>query len=229
MMERQFQASEPELMDRLDASPAELDAALRSLRGLNRWFGSYHIIAHFIRRWIKPDERLRIADLCTGSADIPRYIADHARRVGAQVEITAVDFHPVTIETAQRFSADYPEIKCVQADVLTFNDAPFDIVICSLALHHFADEDAVRLLRRARELSNGHVLISDLRRSVFAILGVHLLTTFLFADCMTRHDGRASVRRAFTLDELRDLARLAGWENFGGRTFRFARQAIWIG
>ena len=76
---RQFAASEPELMDRPDASPRELEAALESLRGLNRYFGSYRVISHFMSRWIKRGDRLRVVDLATGSADIPRLVADHAR------------------------------------------------------------------------------------------------------------------------------------------------------
>jgi SAM-dependent methyltransferase len=227
---RQFEPSQPELMDRPDASPAELDAALRSLRSLNRYFGSYRVVSHFIQRWIRRSDRQRVLDLATGSADIPRLVADHARRVGANVQIVAVDFQPATIEAARQLSSGYPEITCIEADVLNFEDpARFDIVICSLALHHFSEEDAVRLLRRARELSRGRVLVSDLRRGWFGIVGVYLLTALIYRDRMTREDGRASVRRAFTLEELCALACRAGWENFGGRKFRFARQAIWIG
>ncbi|MDQ6654809.1 MAG: methyltransferase domain-containing protein [Verrucomicrobiota bacterium] len=229
MSQRQFSAEEPELMDRPDASPAELEAALRSLRGLNRWFGSYRIVARFIRRWIRHGDRLRVLDLATGSADIPRLVAEHARRVGAHVEIVAVDFQPSTIETARRLSAAYREITCVCADVLTYRPKePFDIVICSLALHHFSDADAVQLLRRCRELSNACVLVADLRRGVLARIGVYLLTALIFRDRMTREDGRASAARSFSLKEMRELATRAGWRNFGAERFRFARQAIWL-
>ena len=112
MSKRQFEPSEPELMDRPDASPAELDAALQSLRGLNRYFGSHRIVSHFIRRWMKRGERVRVVDLATGSADIPRLVADHARAIGAKAEIVAVDFQPSTIETARKLSEGYPEIVC---------------------------------------------------------------------------------------------------------------------
>ncbi|MFN2474828.1 MAG: methyltransferase domain-containing protein [Chthoniobacterales bacterium] len=229
MRARQFEAAEPELMDRADAAPAELDAALKSLRGLNRYFGSYHLVERFLRRWIKRGDQLRIADLATGSADIPRRIADHARRVGADVEIVAVDYQPRTIETARRLSSDYPEITCECADILTYgNAAAFDIVICSLALHHFSESDAVQLLRRCRELSRRFVLVADLRRGLFASLGVYLLTALIFRDRMTREDGRTSAQRAFSLPELKDLALKAGWKDFGAARFRFARQAIWL-
>jgi SAM-dependent methyltransferase len=141
----------------------------------------------------------------------------------------AVDFQPSTVEMARRLSARYPEIICECADALTFRASePFDLVICSLALHHFSDEDAVRLLRRCRELSRRYVLVSDLRRGLLGAIGVYLLTVFVYRDRMTRADGRASVRRAFSFGELRGLALRAGWQNYGARKFRFARQAIWL-
>lgn len=229
MTARQFEPGEPELMDRPDATPHELEGALSSLRGLNRWFGSYRLVMRFARRWILPGDRLRVADLATGSADIPRLIVDHARRIGAKVEIDAVDFQPTTANTARRMSATYAEIRCHCEDVLTFGSAgAYDVVLCSLALHHFSDSEAVQLLRRCRELSRCFVLVSDLRRGWLASLGVRLLTRLVFRDRMTRSDAIASARRAFTLGELRALARQAGWERFGSAKFPFARQAIWL-
>lgn len=229
MTKRQFEADEPELMDRLDAPPGELERALESLRGLNRWFGSYRLVMRFMRRWIRRGQQLRIADLATGSADIPRLVVDHARRVGAQVEVDAVDFQPTTIEAARRLSATYPEINCHCADVLKFGSAgAYDLVLCSLALHHFSDSDAVRVLRRCRELSRRLVLVSDLRRGWLASLGVRLLTLLIFRDAITSSDARVSAERAFTLEELRQLAARAGWERFGSGKFPLARQAVWL-
>jgi SAM-dependent methyltransferase len=229
MSKRQFEPSEPELMDRPDASPEELDAALSSLRGLNRYFGSYRIVSIFLKRWMKRGDKLRVVDLATGSADIPRLVADYARKVGAEAEIVAVDFQESTLATARRLSMGYPEITCTLADILTFEDRePFDIVICSLALHHFSDDDAVRLLQRSLALSRRCVLISDLRRGFLARVGVFLLTALIYRDRMTRSDGRTSAAAAFSRKELRELAIRAGWRNFGARSFRFARQAIWI-
>jgi len=216
-------------MDRFDAAPSELAAALRNLRKLNRYFGSYRLVSIFLKRWIKRGDRLRVLDLATGSADIPRLVADHARRVGAQVRITAVDFQPATVEMARSLSANYPEIMCAQADVLTFDDdQPYDLVSCSLALHHFSEDDAVRLLRRCRELSRRFVLVTDLRRGFVAAAGVYLLTALIFRDRMTRADGRASAQRAFSFREICELAVRAGWERFGAARFRFARHAIWF-
>jgi 2-polyprenyl-3-methyl-5-hydroxy-6-metoxy-1,4-benzoquinol methylase len=206
-----------------------LECDLERIRQLNRWFGSYRLILGFMRRWIKPGARMRVVDLATGSGDIPRLIADHARRIGVQVEIDAVDRQTATLEIARKLSVGYPEISCHEANILQWNSVErYDIVLCTLALHHFSDEDAVRVLQQCSELSRRFVLVSDLRRGFFLQAGVYLLTALIFREPMTCFDARLSSQRAFSFSEMRDLAVRAGWENFGHERFRFARQAIWL-
>ncbi|HET9418717.1 MAG TPA: methyltransferase domain-containing protein [Chthoniobacterales bacterium] len=228
-MKRQFDSAEPELMDRPQPVSQELERDLENLCQLNRWFGGHRLIVHFMRRWIQPGARLRIVDVATGAGDIPRLIVDLARKIGATAEIDAIDRQSATLEIARRWSRGYPEISFLEADLLMFNPAAaYDIVLCSLALHHFSDEDAVRVLRRCRELSHKFVLVSDLRRSWFLTVGVYLLTALIFRESMTKYDGRLSAARAFSFHEMDALARQAGWQSFGHKDFRFARQAIWL-
>jgi 2-polyprenyl-3-methyl-5-hydroxy-6-metoxy-1,4-benzoquinol methylase len=228
-MKRRFDPAEPELMDRPQPVSAALERDLENLRQLNRYFGSYAVTLHFIHQWIRSGDRLRIADLATGSGDIPRLIVDHARKVGAKIEIHALDQQGATLEIARKLSVDYPEISFVRANILEWNPVErYDIVLNSLALHHFTEEDAVRLLRHCRELSQKFVLISDLRRGFLATIGVYLLTALIFREPMTRIDGRLSAARAFSFAEIHDLAKRAGWKNFSHRKFHFARQAIWL-
>jgi len=227
-MKRSFDPAEPELMDRPQPVTPELASDLQNLRTLNRYFGSYRLIEHFLRRWIQPRSRLRILDLATGSGDIPRLMVDYARNVGADATVHAVDQQPSTLEIARSLSRDYPEIEFFESDVLSFGDGGYDIVLCSLALHHFDEEAAVQLLRRCRELSCRYVLVSDLRRGLLATVGVYLLTALIFREPMTRIDARLSAERAFSFREFRSLAERAGWKNFGHREFAFARQAVWL-
>jgi SAM-dependent methyltransferase len=228
-MRRQFNPAELELMDRPQPVSPELEQDLRSIRQLNRWFGSHRLVRRFVRLWIKPGARIRIVDLATGSGDIPRLIVDRARKIGARVEIVALDRQSATLEIARKLRGDHPEISFVEADILEFKPPDgYDLVLCSLTLHHFSDEDAVRVLQRCRELSRKFVLVSDLRRGWLGVIGVYLLTALIFRAPMTRYDARLSMARAFSFAELDDLARRAGWQKFGHQKFRFARQAIWL-
>jgi ubiquinone/menaquinone biosynthesis C-methylase UbiE len=228
-LKRRFDPADPEWMDRPQPVTEELVSDLRNLRALNRHFGSYRLIRHFLRRWIRPNETLRVLDLATGSGDIPRLVVEFARAIGATVEIDAVDLQASTIEIARELSAGFPEIRYHCADIHHFGETGrYDLVLFSLALHHFSEEEAVRLLQRCHVLSRGRVLVADLRRSWFAKVSVHLLTTFIFREAMTRNDARVSVARSFSFREMDELARAAGWREFGHRRFRFARQAIWL-
>src|SRR5207253_892324 len=132
----------------------ELESDLENLRQLNRFFGSYRLVRHFLRRWIGSGSSMRVVDLATGSGDIPRLIANYARSVGASVKVDAIDQQSATLEIARSLSTNYPEISYFESNILEWRQPePYDFVICTLALHHFSDDDAVRLLRRCRELS----------------------------------------------------------------------------
>ena len=229
LMKRSFDPAVLEMMDRPQPVSPELERDLERLRQLNRWFGSHRLISIFMRRWITPGARVRAVDLATGSGDIPRLLVDHARATAVQINIDAVDQQPATLEIARSLSAEYPEISYHAANILEWNRAEkYDVALCSLVLHHFSDDDAVKLLRQCRELSKKFVLVSDLRRGVLLQTGVYILTALMFREPMTRFDARLSAQRAFSFDEMRDLAMRAGWKQFGHKRFLFGRQAIWL-
>lgn len=228
-MKRRFNPNELEIMDRPQPVSAELERDLENIGEFNRWFGSYALIALFLSRWVKPGSNLRIVDLATGSGDIPRLVAEYGRKIGAELKIDALDQQSATLEIAKKLSADYAEINFVEGNILQWNPSePYDLVMCTLALHHFSENDAVRVLERCRDFSRKFVLVSDLRRGFFLTAGVWFLTEIAFREPMTKYDARLSAARAFSFSEMHQLAQRAGWKNFGHKTFPFARQAIWL-
>lgn len=228
-MKREFNSAVLEMMDRPQPVTPELERDLTNIRSFNRWFGSYRLLRHFLRRWLKPNMSARVLDLATGSGDIPRLVVDFARanRVGIQVD--AIDQQNSTIEIARRLSTNYPEITFSSADLFQWSPPEsYDIVLCSLALHHFAEDAAVRVLQRCANFSRGAVLVSDLRRARWFSFAVYLVTAISYREPMTKFDARLSAARAFSFREMRNLARRAGWRNFGHRRFPVGRQAIWL-
>jgi ubiquinone/menaquinone biosynthesis C-methylase UbiE len=216
-------------MDRPQSISDDLRMDLDNIERLNRRFGSYDLIRAFLARWIAPGESISLLDLCTGSGDIPRMIIDWSRARRAEVKVHAIDFQPATVSIAEAKSALYPEITYQAADVLQFVPAaPFDVVICSLALHHFARSEALNLLRRLRNFARRGVLVADLVRSDFAIASIYLLTTLWIRHPMNKFDARLSIQRAFSFRELAEAALEAGWSEFGHRRFPANRQAIWL-
>ena len=228
-MLRQFDPEEPELMDLPQPVTAGLERDLANLVSLNRWFGSHRLLNCFLRRWWREGEIYRVLDLCTGAGDLPRAMADFARVRGITLRVIAVDANPATLEIARRLSNGYDEIDFIEADALTFGaSGEFDLVHCALALHHFSERDAVRLLARCSALSRRWILVSDLERSFMTKAAIWLLTALFYREPMTRHDGRLSANRAFSFTEMAALADAAAWTGFSHARFPFCRQAIWV-
>ncbi len=230
MSHRQFDPTEPEWMDVDQPDTPALRRDLENLATLNRVFGSYTLILRNIRPWLEAaprDRPIRLLDFATASGDIPRQLLDAARSLGVDLRIDAVDQQASTVAIARELSADYPEITYHEGDIRTFGSGQtWDIVHCSLAIHHFSATDAVDVFRQVRILATSHALVADLRRSTLGTLGVDFMTTVWMREPMTRNDARASVRRAFSFKEFAQLARDADWQAFRHqRQFAF-RQAI---
>ena len=219
---RFFDPAHPELMDRPDVDPAELAEDLANLRTINRWFGG-HTAARFASTRAAGLDAPTLLDVACGSGDLT--VLQY--RLLRPARAVAVDLNEQTLTQARR-DPHAPPIEWVQADAtqLPFADHTFDLVTCHLALHHFAQTDAVRVLQELRRVSRRHVVLTDLERTRWAYAGVWLLVHLWLRAPMTRHDALLSVRRAFTRNELLALARQAGWTEVSHRTLPWHRQAI---
>ncbi len=214
---RQFDPSEPELMDRPDVNKAWLREELETLERLNR-LGGHRLIVRYIEKLTdsKGIEELSILDLATGAADIPRAIATWAKKKGTRVSLTAVDGNEHVLRSAREWCRDWPQIQLEHYDLLDlpYGRGSFDIVLCSLALHHFTTENAVMILGRMNEIARTGFILNDLQRNWLSIWTSELLARTIMRSPLVRHDGPQSFRAAFTATELRGMAREAGIKNF---------------
>src|SRR5260370_30086424 len=148
---RQFDPNKPELMDRPDVNKAWLREELEVLQKINR-FGAHRLMVRYISQSLgsRKVEELRVLDLATGAADIPRAIVAWARKSGKKIKVTAVDGNDEVLRSAREWCRDWPEIQLERCHLLELPYGPerFDIVLCSLALHHFTTDDAITILRR---------------------------------------------------------------------------------
>ena len=209
----------PELIDLPieNYSPSEYSGNLADIRKVNRFLGDYRTTLKFLASLVPAHawsvaRPLRVLDVATGSADIPVAIVKWARNQGIRVEVTAVDNNPMAVREATAFTRGYPEITVAVADgfSLPYGDGSFDIVLCAKALHHFREEDEVRMLKELYRVAAGGYLFMDLRRSWVAWALITMLTMLFTRNRLTRHDGPMSVLRSSTVPELDALAERAG-------------------
>jgi len=139
-----------------------------------------------------------------------------------------VDTNPEILRIAREQCAGWPEIHIEQYDLLAlpYPAASFDVVLCSLTLHHFAEADVVAILRRIRDIARVGYIVNDLRRNRIAICLSKLMARTLITNPIARFDAPASCERAFTPAELRLLAAQAGMGDVAIRRHRFFRMAL---
>jgi SAM-dependent methyltransferase len=164
---RRFDPAVPEMMDRRDSEPTMLRDDLQNLRTINRLFGGWKAVRRSVLPLlgkIENGREVRILDLATGSADHPLELIKLARQHRRSVHITAVDRNPLMLQISRERTAHHPDIAVEEKDLrrLDHESASFDIVICSLAMHHFSRDDAVRILR---SLNRVRFIVNHLNRT----------------------------------------------------------------
>ncbi|MBN9120493.1 MAG: methyltransferase domain-containing protein [Planctomycetes bacterium] len=208
----------PELMDDPALDPAEHRRALAGLARLNRVSDSSGVLWPAIAKLARELNRtVRVLDVATGSGDVPRKLLARAKRAGIALDVSGCDVSPTAIaEAAREPSAARFFVHDALRDRLPTG---FDVVTCSLFLHHLGEDDAVALLTNMEGAAGRMILVNDLWRTRFNYCAVWLACRLLTRSRVVRFDGPASVRSAFTPAEALALAERAGLD---GATVRGA-------
>jgi ubiquinone/menaquinone biosynthesis C-methylase UbiE len=145
---------------------------------------------------------LSLLDVAGASGDVAGAVRRRLEHHGIRVKPTVIDR---ALSHMKRNGNEHEALRVVgEAMALPFRDDSFDLVSSSLFLHHLSPEAAVRFLAEALRVCSRAVLINDLRRS-----RVHLALVYggvpLYRSRLTRNDGPASVRQAYTIAEIRTL------------------------
>lgn len=222
-------AGATELMDLPCADLHELSRTLEDLAWINRRLGGTHLVrSHLASLLTNLPPPIRILDVATGYADVPRAIVSWARRRSLAIEIEAIDSHDQILELARNASRAYPEIRICQGNALTlpYPEGSFDVVLASLILHHTEGEAQARLLRELYRVARYAVVVNDLRRGQWPFLVTWASLRLISRSRVIHHDGPVSVRRSFLAEELLALAREAGWAQARVSRHPFFRLAL---
>jgi hypothetical protein len=79
-----------------------------------------------------------------------------------------------------------------------------------LFLHHFQDDDVVKLLADFARIARQAVIVNDLIRNLLPYYFTRIAGPLLAKSFLTRNDGPVSILRGFTISEMGELADRAG-------------------
>jgi len=188
-----------ELLDHDAGSAQEVATALADLRRINRWFGGIATTMAMIRQVVRSTGKANFSwlEIAAASGDVPRSARDRLAKSGIRLTVTLLDRAPSHVVNAN------PGV-VADALALPFRDASFDLVGCGLFAHHLSPEQLVRFVDEGLRVARVAVLINDLVRHPLHMAAVYAGMP-LYRGRLTRHDAPASVRQAYTVEEMRGM------------------------
>ena len=186
----------PEIMDDFSIKDDRIDSALKELKVINKYLGGNKVSRDGIALLDPGFISTSILDVGAGASDILLKL----KRNGHNPGIISLDINPrACIYT----SINSPEINTICGDVRYMPvKNKVDIIHASLFFHHFPEAEIIKLLSALLNLSSRGVVINDLRRSIFAWLGIKILTSLFSKSEMVKNDGPLSVKRGFIKSDL---------------------------
>jgi hypothetical protein len=189
----------PELLDTDSGTPAEVAASLSDLRRINRWFGGIATTEDMVGRVAREmnQSSLSLLDVAAGSGYVPAIVRQRLRHRGLHLQVTVLDRAPSHLSNGNRAVAG-------DALALPFRDSSFDLLSCSLFAHHLFPHELVQFVDEGLRVCRIAVLINDLIRHPLHMSLVYAGMP-LCRSRLTRHDAPASVRQAYTPEEMGTL------------------------
>jgi len=204
-----------ELLDLGAGTAAERAASLADLRRINRWLGgaaaSGKELVGLAARLAMAE--LTVLDLGTGSADLPAALQRCGRRAGVRVTAYGIDLKLEHLQVGQAELAragPAVALACADAFRLPFAPESVDVVHSALFVHHFRPAAVRALLHEALRVARHAVLMNDLVRHRVPLLFLRWAAPVVARSPITRHDGIASILRAYTPAELMEIGRSVG-------------------
>ena len=212
-------SSAPEIMDDFAMEGEILRDALDKIAKINQLLGGNQLTLRGVQdlmATIPQQAEISIIDIGCGNGDMLRTLADYGLKNQLNFKLTGIDANAFTINHARELSITYPNIKYRCEDVFgqDFAALKYDIVLCTLTLHHFKDDEIMVLMSVFSANSRVGIVINDLHRSALAYRLFQALCFVFRLNAMSRDDGLVSILRGFKKNELVYFSKKLNFKNY---------------
>ncbi|MBN1575959.1 MAG: methyltransferase domain-containing protein [Chitinispirillaceae bacterium] len=215
MPDLSFRTVSAELMDDTAADENLLVTTLCDFKYINRFISQIRRVLHAT---VIADMQRRNAhevsflDIAAGGCDIGLWFARYCRSRGITCSVYCLDNDPRALKYAREACRDEPSISFIETDARDIGGLGLsvDYAFTNHFLHHLSDEYIPGILRAIGNCSRHGFVVHDLERAYWSYVCFTLLAGILYRGGFTFTDGRISIRRGFTLAELRRYVTSAG-------------------
>lgn len=227
-----YRTDQSEIMDDLKMEGEILRDALDKIATINQVLGGNRLTLKGVQQLIRnipQSQEIVILDVGCGNGDMLRRLADFGLKNNLKFKLIGVDANNFTINHAIKISENYPNIRfqCVDVFNTTFRDLKYDIVLCTLTLHHFKNDQIISLLKIFYQNSSIGIVINDLHRNAIAYRLFQALCFVFQLNKMSKEDGLISILRGFKKEELVVFSKELNFKNYS-INWKWAFRYQWI-
>lgn len=214
-----YRTQETEIMDDFSLEGKELQDALDKIASINQLLGGNKLTLHGIKTLLKKtdsQQTIVIADIGCGNGDMLRMLANYGKKNDLNFKLIGVDANEFTINYAKTLSTKYANIEYVCVDIFSedFTAIKYDIVLCTLTLHHFTNDEILNIITIFNNNAAIGIVINDLHRSKLAYRLFKMIGIIFNLNRMSREDGLISILRGFKKNELESFSKKLNFKNY---------------
>lgn len=202
-----YRTDKPEIMDDFSMEGEILRDALVKIALINKLLGGNKLTLQGVRFLLSKSnkkQQITIVDVGCGNGDMLRNLANFGIKNNFDLKLIGIDANKFTINVAQELSIHYPNISYRCEDIFdeTFVKFKYDIILCTLTLHHFKDNEIIKILSVFNANAAVGIVVNDLQRSVISYRLFQVVCFVFRLNTMSREDGLTSILRGFKKQEL---------------------------
>lgn len=210
LVSTKYRSHQEEIMDDLDYNGPKLHDSLDKMAQINKWLGGNKVTLNGLTKLLKhhPNNKpITIVDLGCGGGDLLRQIYHFGKRHKYNFMLIGIDANPNTIAYAKASSESLDNIEFMVMDVFSedFKQLNFDVVLATLFLHHFKEDELVSFLKATLKKAHIGMIVNDLHRHQLAYYLFRVLCITI-KNQITVKDGLLSILRGFKRKELERMS-----------------------
>jgi 2-polyprenyl-3-methyl-5-hydroxy-6-metoxy-1,4-benzoquinol methylase len=232
LVNTEFRSTADEIMDDFALEGDVLLDALDKIAKINKVLGGNTVTIEGLEKLLSHRDNgseISILDVGCGNGDMLRTLADYAQKKGLNVQLVGMDANAFTIAYAKKLSENYNNISYICADIFDEikQERHYDVILCTLTLHHFKDDEILKLITGFRKQAKRGIVINDLHRSKLAYYLFIAVCKVFGLNSMSKDDGLVSILRGF---KRKDIVKYADKLNIDKHIlhWRWAFRYQWI-
>ena len=221
-----------ESMDDFSMDNQDLVTALDDIARINQLLGGNSVTLDGVKTLIKnfpKNKIITIIDFGCGSGDMLRMLSNYGNENNLKFNLIGVDANEATIRHARKCSSDFENIQYLAEDIFLYNFSKFsiDIGLITLTLHHFKNDEILKIMKVIYNLVNTGIVVNDLHRSKIAYRLFQAIIFIFSLEKMTGDDGLISIRRGFKRTDLEKFSKELNLKKYSIK-WKWAFRYQWI-